>query len=102
MPDLKPVAMWVQAVCLSRKIWHDKSQNISIKHSVRSQKNLVSLRVNVSPSPPVQPVKRLIRYVIFPITVPVKWALLWQLPVMRSEEHTSELQSRENLVCRLL
>src|SRR5690606_40909020 len=23
-------------------------------------------------------------------------------PVMRSEEHTSELQSRENLVCRLL
>src|SRR5690606_14285136 len=24
------------------------------------------------------------------------------LPVMRSEEHTSELQSRENLVCRLL
>src|SRR5690606_41395513 len=24
------------------------------------------------------------------------------LPLMRSEEHTSELQSRENLVCRLL
>src|SRR5690606_39882899 len=24
------------------------------------------------------------------------------LPTMRSEEHTSELQSRENLVCRLL
>src|SRR5690606_39803306 len=24
------------------------------------------------------------------------------LPVLRSEEHTSELQSRENLVCRLL
>src|SRR5690606_41583183 len=24
------------------------------------------------------------------------------LPVVRSEEHTSELQSRENLVCRLL
>src|SRR5690606_39790098 len=26
---------------------------------------------------------------------------LWRMPV-RSEEHTSELQSRENLVCRLL
>src|SRR5690606_40866137 len=26
---------------------------------------------------------------------------LWG-PIMRSEEHTSELQSRENLVCRLL
>src|SRR5690606_40506925 len=26
------------------------------------------------------------------------WALAWR----RSEEHTSELQSRENLVCRLL
>src|SRR5690606_40579990 len=25
-----------------------------------------------------------------------------QVPVERSEEHTSELQSRENLVCRLL
>src|SRR5690606_41950489 len=25
-----------------------------------------------------------------------------QIAVMRSEEHTSELQSRENLVCRLL
>src|SRR5690606_39828669 len=25
-----------------------------------------------------------------------------QRPILRSEEHTSELQSRENLVCRLL
>src|SRR5690606_41683723 len=25
-----------------------------------------------------------------------------RLPLLRSEEHTSELQSRENLVCRLL
>src|SRR5690606_41354880 len=30
------------------------------------------------------------------LTVPVEWQ------VGRSEEHTSELQSRENLVCRLL
>src|SRR5690606_40906184 len=29
------------------------------------------------------------------------WAM-FQSPQMRSEEHTSELQSRENLVCRLL
>src|SRR5690606_41382762 len=28
---------------------------------------------------------------------PIPWSLRW-----RSEEHTSELQSRENLVCRLL
>src|SRR5436309_2138587 len=28
--------------------------------------------------------------------------VLWVLAVVRSEEHTSELQSRENLVCRLL
>src|SRR5690606_33561977 len=27
---------------------------------------------------------------------------LWELVPQRSEEHTSELQSRENLVCRLL
>src|SRR5690606_39284193 len=26
----------------------------------------------------------------------------WSAPAERSEEHTSELQSRENLVCRLL
>src|SRR5690606_41593460 len=29
-------------------------------------------------------------------------AELWLQPRLRSEEHTSELQSRENLVCRLL
>src|SRR5690349_24010078 len=29
-------------------------------------------------------------------------ALLRQRPVVRSEEHTSELQSRRDLVCRLL
>src|SRR5215475_15453556 len=27
---------------------------------------------------------------------------MWTLDSVRSEEHTSELQSRENLVCRLL
>src|SRR3712207_7034079 len=26
----------------------------------------------------------------------------WNLPLLRSEEHTSELQSRQYLVCRLL
>src|SRR5690606_41618478 len=30
------------------------------------------------------------------------WVSYWTVPEMRSEEHTSELQSRENLVCRLL
>src|SRR5258708_19548868 len=28
--------------------------------------------------------------------------LLWRLPPLRSEEHTSELQSPDHLVCRLL
>src|SRR5690606_16509251 len=39
-----------------------------------------------------------------PIKVPVATldTLYGGLEVMRSEEHTSELQSRENLVCRLL
>src|SRR5436309_11242266 len=30
------------------------------------------------------------------------WRLAAYVPAARSEEHTSELQSRENLVCRLL
>src|SRR5690606_39367584 len=42
----------------------------------------------------------------FLVTVGYKWLLgpyaLGYLYVARSEEHTSELQSRENLVCRLL
>src|SRR5690606_41730561 len=46
----------------------------------------------VSPVPPVDPVNPPIP--VGPVA-PVQ-------PVGRSEEHTSELQSRENLVCRLL
>src|SRR6266511_6251012 len=41
-----------------------------------------------------------------PISVPGSWTSAptpaGGPPPMRSEEHTSELQSRENLVCRLL
>src|SRR5436309_15809659 len=33
---------------------------------------------------------------------PVWWRTHWPRQTARSEEHTSELQSRENLVCRLL
>src|SRR2546429_3620979 len=32
----------------------------------------------------------------------VAWEPTWSLPSTRSEEHTSELQSRLHLVCRLL
>src|SRR5690606_40849534 len=32
----------------------------------------------------------------------LRWMLTVTASLMRSEEHTSELQSRENLVCRLL
>src|SRR5260370_23038284 len=31
-----------------------------------------------------------------------EWRRLWVAPLKRSEEHTSELQSHLNLVCRLL
>src|SRR3712207_7901189 len=37
---------------------------------------------------------------LFGITVDEAWSL--ELPAFRSEEHTSELQSRQYLVCRLL
>src|SRR6266511_6437924 len=37
---------------------------------------------------------------MWPTTSPA--TLRWPPACMRSEEHTSELQSRENLVCRLL
>src|SRR5690606_40902754 len=45
--------------------------------------------------------------VTWPVLYPPLWPLYAQMveaitPVARSEEHTSELQSRENLVCRLL
>src|SRR5690606_40454604 len=44
---------------------------------------------------------RLLGYEPEPWT-PVDTLLLARLMAFRSEEHTSELQSRENLVCRLL
>src|SRR5215813_15589961 len=42
-----------------------------------------------------------------PISTPASWKRSWSAampgaPVWRSEEHTSELQSRPHLVCRLL
>src|SRR5436309_10433928 len=42
----------------------------------------------------------LIRPALIFLAIAVLQELLWRLT--RSEEHTSELQSRENLVCRLL
>src|SRR5436309_14986941 len=60
-------------------------------------------------------IRRLQRSTLFPYTTlfrseqwtPGHARLWWESrldaePVVRSEEHTSELQSRENLVCRLL
>src|SRR5690606_41893203 len=35
-------------------------------------------------------------------SIPTRWSAPIHIPRWRSEEHTSELQSRENLVCRLL
>src|SRR5690606_42137652 len=54
------------------------------------------LKVHLSPG------KHLYKYI-----VDGKWIIdptnkLWEQNEHRSEEHTSELQSRENLVCRLL
>src|SRR5690606_41484929 len=42
------------------------------------------------------------RFVFRHSSRPAPRATAWRKPVFRSEEHTSELQSRENLVCRLL
>src|SRR5207253_10485886 len=40
---------------------------------------------------------------IFVHFLPIKNSWIWQIPISnRSEEHTSELQSRGHLVCRLL
>src|SRR5690606_40546294 len=46
---------------------------------------------------------RTVRLVIWKSTVPSPyWSELVLRTQVRSEEHTSELQSRENIVCRLL
>src|SRR5258707_6628933 len=34
--------------------------------------------------------------------MPIRWLMPWPSVPVRSEEHTSELQSRQYLVCRLL
>src|SRR3712207_7000574 len=48
---------------------------------------------NQSPAAPCQPAKSQVTY----------WEAVWsKRPAVRSEEHTSELQSRQYLVCRLL
>src|SRR5256886_17160077 len=45
--------------------------------------------------------ERIATFVVIPAAV-AEIATLGYLPVIRSEEHTSELQSQSNLVCRLL
>src|SRR5436309_9157598 len=49
-----------------------------------------------SPEPPAQAARAVL------LGQPLHHAARVDRPVPRSEEHTSELQSRENLVCRLL
>src|SRR5690606_42155660 len=51
-------------------------------------------RLVLGPSPPPSPCRRQCQRPLLSESRPVVFA--------RSEEHTSELQSRENLVCRLL
>src|SRR3712207_8277156 len=52
------------------------------------------------PCPPVQQTYDLLVYLIYP--GPERPHLVSLHPLGRSEEHTSELQSRQYLVCRLL
>src|SRR5690606_4181454 len=53
----------------------------------------------------VIPLVSILGYLIYKGAGAINWDFLTKLPApvgARSEEHTSELQSRENLVCRLL
>src|SRR5690606_41215371 len=43
-----------------------------------------------------------VKFLVPELTTSDPWDVERSLPTIRSEEHTSELQSRENLVCRLL
>src|SRR3712207_8905671 len=45
---------------------------------------------------------RAISSLLRPVPIPLKFIAVGIEPVIRSEEHTSELQSRQYLVCRLL
>src|SRR3712207_8154956 len=54
------------------------------------------------PCPPPTPIIRFYLLRLVPLCGPVPTAKLKQAPPIRSEEHTSELQSRQYLVCRLL
>src|SRR5436309_1566707 len=58
----------------------------------------VTLAFNVPPDQSSEPTVAL----PVPLTVPSERESLPLVVWLRSEEHTSELQSRENLVCRLL
>src|SRR5256886_3495024 len=55
-----------------------------------------------APSPPPQPLGAPLRYHSPSTPRPVGCATRFPAIVSRSEEHTSELQSQSNLVCRLL
>src|SRR5690606_4726091 len=48
----------------------------------------------------IKPFKLFYNCLFFLIWLPIALGFINQLSILRSEEHTSELQSRENLVCR--
>src|SRR5690606_39896598 len=58
------------------------------------------------PEPTTMPTTSRMRSRVWPFSPTSKWISTsisaWPFSARRSEEHTSELQSRENLVCRLL
>src|SRR5690606_40195647 len=87
------------------ELFHWGCGTVRIPNSVDMPQGII-----LQPSHKPMQVQLMIRH--FKTTLPRRW-ITWSIPCMiwrnylerqkkmRSEEHTSELQSRENLVCRL-
>src|SRR5207237_7983460 len=88
--DALPIFLLVAAGMLGRALLHDSALNPGL-----DIRNLLVMRVGLSPATLTDPRK-----------IPAGWQDLLdrarRVPGVRSEEHTSELQSHLNLVCRLL
>src|SRR5690606_42128598 len=88
-----------------------RSSDLNIGAAARAMKNMgLSRLVLVNPKPKAWPAREALSMAASALDVLDRVRVVATLEdaiaechlVLRSEEHTSELQSRENLVCRLL